>query len=197
MRLFIATWPPAAIVERLAELPRDETLRARWARPDQWHVTLRFVGKIRGESLPALVGALEGVAASLPAVEAVMGPATESFGRHILHVPVAGLEQVAAAVTEATASFGVTPRDEPFSGHITLARTRRSRGGRPRGADLRSLAGTTIDGRWTVGEICLVRSHPDPGGSRFEVLHAVELGGGTHPGPSRGAHPGLKPGEVG
>lgn len=176
MRLFIATWPPTDIIEQLSMLPRDDTMRARWTRPEQWHVTLRFVGKVRDGELAPLTEAIDRAAGATPPPVAVLGPATECFGRHILHAPVAGLEPLAQSIVAATAAFGVAPRDEPFNGHVTLARTRRSRGGRPRGADLRALAGVEIAGRWTVNEICLVRSHRGPGGSRYEVVHEATVG---------------------
>ena len=175
MRLFIATWPPATIIETLASIERDPDLRARWTRPDQWHITLRFVGKIKPGELDALTAAIDCAAAGARPAEAVLGPRTECFGRHILHVPVAGLDDLAAAVIAETAEFGASLKDEPFAGHLTLARTRRSRGGRPRGADLRRLAGAPVGGRWPVREICLVRSQPDPGGIRYEVIHEVVL----------------------
>lgn len=176
MRLFIATWPPPPIAERLAGLPREESVRARWTRPEQWHVTLRFVGRLADDTeLPALEQALDRAGAQSGPAVARLGPQTACFGRHILHVPVAGLEATAAAVVAETAAFGAALKDEPFNGHITLSRTRRSRGGRPRGADLRPLAGQPVEGEWPVREICLVHSHPDRGGSRYEVIHQVAL----------------------
>lgn len=176
MRVFIAAWPPSPIVSQLSALARPETVRARWTRPEQWHVTLRFVGKVPADSLPALFAALDDGLRGLDAPTARLGPDTDTFGRHVLHVPVTGLGELAAAVACATGSFGVRPKpDGVFNGHLTLARTRRSRGGRPRGADLRPMAGASIGGSWPVEEVSVVRSHTGAEGSGYEVVHRVAL----------------------
>ena len=110
-------------------------------------------------------------------MEATLGPATGRFGRRVLHVPVHGLEEVAAATVAATAGVGRPPDSRSFAGHVTLARAR----GR-RGVDLRPLAGVAVSGSWTVGELTLVASHL--GGnkpSRYEVVTTmpVPAHGGT------------------
>ena len=46
MRLFVAVWPPVDVVERLSELPRPAVDGVRWTTPDQWHVTIRFLGEV-------------------------------------------------------------------------------------------------------------------------------------------------------
>src|SRR2546421_5205342 len=95
MRLFVAVWPPAAVLEQIAALPRADEGGLRWTTPDQWHVTLRFFG-----SVPASEPVVEAMAgADLPAgVVAVAGPTVGRFGSRVLHIPVAGLESLAAAV---------------------------------------------------------------------------------------------------
>ncbi len=95
----------------------------------------------------------------------MLGPAVDRFGRRILHVPVAGLEAIAAGVVGATARLGQPPDDRPFHGHITLARVAdRAK------VDLRPLTGRAIDAEWRVDAICLVESRLSPAGARYEVL---------------------------
>lgn len=162
-RLFVAVWPPPEVHELVAALPRPAVAGLRWTAPEQWHVTLRFLGRVEdAEDAVAALGA-----AALPSgVEAVLGPAVGRFGQRVLHVPVQGLEPVAAAVVRATAAVGEPPEDRPFAGHLTLARARPGRGG----ADLRPLAGTSISARWPVGEVTLVESRLSAAGARYEVL---------------------------
>ena len=45
-RLFIAVWPPPDVVEQVAALPRPPVAGLRWTEPEQWHVTLRFLGAL-------------------------------------------------------------------------------------------------------------------------------------------------------
>lgn len=165
-RLFVAVWPPADVLNGIAALARPEVAGLRWTRPGQWHVTLRFLGQVEN---PADVAAALG-RVSAPPAEAVAGPAVGRFGRRILHVPVAGLERLAAAVVDATAAVGRPPEDRPFAGHLTLARV----AGQAR-VNLVPLAGAPVGGRWTVDEVCLVASHLSPAGARYEVLDRFPL----------------------
>jgi len=154
-------------METLSTLDRSVVSGLRWTTPEQWHVTLRFLGEVDETAARKAFGRL-GVDGS---VVAEMRPATGRFGQRVLHVPVAGLEPLAAATVIATAGVGASPDSRPFSGHVTLARTR----GRD-GVDLRPLTGVALAGRWTVGEVSLVASHPGGHGpTRYEVLETVPL----------------------
>ena len=165
-RLFVAVWPPEDVLDAVEALRRPEVPGLRWTARDQWHVTLRFLGRV--ESVADAVGALETVRAA-PAA-AVAGPAVGRFAQRVLHVPVAGLEDVAGAVVAATAAVGDPPEDRPFAGHLTLARV--ARGAR---VDLRALAGQPVTGRWAVTEVCLVESQLSPKGARYEVVSRSPL----------------------
>ena len=77
---------------------------------ENWHVTLRFLGGVRvDEALAALSGG------DFPAATAVLGPSTELLGHHLV-VPVAGVDALAAAVTDATRHLGdTTDRPHDFN----------------------------------------------------------------------------------
>ena len=172
-RLFIASWPPPDVLDRIGHLERPQVAGLRWTARDQWHVTLRFLGPVT--DVGPVLAAMGVVAGARPA-RAVLGPAVGWFGRRILHVPVAGLDDVAAAVVAATASLGQPPDDRPFTGHVTLARV--AKGSR---VDLRALAGGAIEAEWDVDTVCLVESRLAPAGARYEVLERFPLAGGTTP----------------
>ena len=168
-RLFVAVWPPDEVLDRLAALPRPEVDGLRWTDQQQWHVTLRFLGSV--DDVEPVTAALAGVAsdASGP-VRAVLGPAVDRFGQRILHVPVAGLDDIAAAVVRSTAQLGKRPDDRPFHGHVTLARVSRDAK-----VDLRRLTGAAISADWEVSSVCLVESRLSPKGARYEVLERFHL----------------------
>ena len=128
-------------------------------------MTLRFLGEV--ESPEPVVAALEAGLAGVGPCEAVAGPAVEALGRHVVMVPVAGLEAVAAAVVASTAGFGKAPDTRPFTGHLTLARAKQG--------SVRALAGAPIAGRWTVEEVCLVRSTLHPHGARYSTVASIPL----------------------
>ena len=161
----MAVWPPPAVVAALADVPVGT---GRPTAADRLHVTLRFLGGVAGGGPEALIGALGPAVVAVEAPTAQLGPATATFGRHVLHVPVAGLDDLAAAVAAAVAAVGVrvAADDRPFVGHLTIARSR----GRSGAADLRPAAGDAIPeaarAPWEVGEVTLVAS----AGGRYEVL---------------------------
>ena len=173
--LFVAVWPPDEVLDRLTELPRREADGLRWTEREQWHVTLRFLGPV--DDVAPVVEALAGVGGLVGPASAVMGPAVGRFGPRILQVPVAGLDDIAAAVVGATAHLGKPPDDRRFSGHVTLARVARNAK-----ADLRSLTGASVEAEWDVGDVCLVESRLSPKGARYEVVERFGLA--RRPGPA-------------
>jgi 2'-5' RNA ligase len=165
--MFVAVRPPPEVLDVVAQVPRPERHAIRWTRPDQWHVTLRFLGEVDTSEpvVDALAAGLEGA----PPVEATLGPTTARLGRAVLVVPVTGLDDLAAQVLVATRAVVAVPDDEHgFTGHLTLARC-------PRGVP-RWAIGTPVGARWTAGQVELVRSTLGGGPARHEVLATLPLG---------------------
>lgn len=174
MRLFVGVWPTDDVTGVLRALPRPDVPGVRWTEPRTWHVTLAFLGDVDGEDRDRWEAALDDAGSDLGGpLEAVVGPATERLGPGVLSVPVAGLEAAARAVRAAGRAAGLDryldPR--PFRGHLTLAR------GRGRAKIPARVAGTPLEARWAVGELCLVASLPERAGPpRYETLASTPLG---------------------
>ena len=63
IRAFLALEVPDAVKTQLAvaqEKLRRELPRARWTRPDGWHLTLKFLGEVAAPALDELAAALRG-----------------------------------------------------------------------------------------------------------------------------------------
>ncbi len=171
MRLFVAVVPPDDVLDRLASLRRPARPGVRWTRREQWHVTLRFLGEVDEAAVPAVVAALDAAPldAAPPAAAAVLGPRVAALGRRVVQIPVAGLDDLAAAVTAATATVGRPPEPRPFQGHVTLARV--ARGG------LRDLVGEPVAATFPVVDVRLVHSRPGGrGGPVYADVHVRPLG---------------------
>lgn len=170
-RLFVAVWPPDDVAAAVASLPRPEVDGVRWTPPAQWHVTLRFLGAVDDAHVTAIGRTLAETA--LPPATAVLGPVVDRFGDRVLHVPVAGLDHLAAAVRGAVDRFADQAQldDRPFHGHLTVARTASRR---PR-VRLAPLAGAEIAASWSVGAVVVVRSHVGRSGSRYETVAEVPV----------------------
>jgi RNA 2',3'-cyclic 3'-phosphodiesterase len=164
--LFLAVWPDQPTIERLAGLARPERKGLRWSHPGHWHVTVAFLGRADPDAATA---ALMGMAVAGGA-EAVLGPATGLLNRTVLVVPASGLDELAADARAACDEAGLELEDRPFRGHLTLAR------GRP--GDLAGLAGESVEARFEVHELDLVRSTTVPGGgpNLYDVLGRRPLG---------------------
>lgn len=157
-RLSLAVIPPDDIVSELMSLPRKDVHGVRFVAPENWHVTLRFLGDT---DVGHVVEAMDG--ADLPPATATLGPGVDVLSERTLVVPVAGLDELAAVVTENTREIGELPPRRGFHGHVTLARLKRD-------VLLPSAMGALVGGSFEVDEVVLVRSRLDPGGVRYEVL---------------------------
>ena len=163
MSLFIAVWPDAHTLERLAGLPRPERPGVRWTDAGHWHVTLAFLGRADPVVASRALDQMATTGTEAPAV--VLGPATRLLNRTVLVAPVAGLDGLAAVARAACREAGLALEDRPFRGHLTLAR-----GGRP--GDLAGLGGEPVSARFAVTSADLVASTavPGRGPNRYDVL---------------------------
>src|SRR5207302_11313738 len=132
---------------------------------------------VAADELDTALAAFSRIALDDP-VTAEAGPTLARFGHRVLHLPVQGLDGLAAATVAATASVGAPPEDRPFAGHLTLARAKGR--GRP-SVDLSPFTSVRLSATWAVREVTLVRSTPGAGGSRYEVIASVGVGGREGP----------------
>lgn len=157
-RLFLAVRPPEDVVSELMSLPRKDQRGVRFVPPENWHVTLRFLGET---DVGHVLAAMDDLA--LPAAIASLGPGVDVLSERSIVVPVDGLDELAAVVTERTRGIGERPPRRRFRGHLTLARLKRD-------AVLPAAVGAFVDLAFDVDEVELVRSRLDPDGARHEVL---------------------------
>ncbi|MFM2077184.1 MAG: hypothetical protein RJA49_1074 [Actinomycetota bacterium] len=157
-RLFVAVWPSEDAVAALTELRRKDQRGVRFVSPENWHVTLRFLGEADTDEV---IDALDG--APLPAAVARLGPAVDVLSDRALVVPVAGLDDLAEVVRDRTAHLGQTSRRR-FAGHLTVARVK------PK-VPMPATLGTMVHAEFEVREVALVRSRLDPDGARYTTLH--------------------------
>lgn len=163
-RLFLSLWLPDRAVAALEELHRKDTRGVRFVPPENWHVTLRFLGRCSPDEVLA---ALDGV--DLPPARAQLGPAVDVLRGDHLVVPVRGVNELAAVVIAATAEIGDPPPRRSFFGHVTLAR-------RKKHAHMPRVLGTPVAAEWPVDEVALVESRLHPDGARYETLLTWPVG---------------------
>lgn len=167
MRAFLGIWPDEATRDALDALERPAVDDLRWTTRDQWHVTLRFLGELGDHEVDPLLAALRAEVTGEGRVRCVAGPDTVVLGRRILAVPVVGVDDLARRVLAVAEPFGSDHPDEPFRGHLTLARARRRVPAH--------LVGWPLAATWSSATVDLIESRLEPGGARYETVGRVPL----------------------
>lgn len=167
-RLFFALWPDEAVRGQLAAAcaALAEASGGRPVAPANYHVTLAFLGSVPNEALPAIVAAVEGLAA--PAVTLRLDTLGAFPAAGVLWLGAATgppeLAALAAGIRDLMTGLGLRPDEKPFQPHVTIARHVPRR---PRLAALPALADPVA---WPVRDFALVDSVTDPAGARYTVF---------------------------
>ncbi len=184
VRAFFAIELDADLRRAAAEVAR--TLRAasggrdvRWVRPENLHVTLRFLGDTPRDALPGLAAEVGRAVGPLAPVPLELGPVVAFPSARRPRVvalelrPAEPLVRLAEAVERGVVAAGFEPEPRPFRPHLTLGRVR----GRsaPLDAEVPPHAASE------VREVALLRSELRASGARYTPLERLALGGPAHP----------------
>lgn len=136
MRTFIAIDLPAEIKSALGRTQaklKESGADVKWVKPENIHLTLKFLGERDEKKVQAIASLLEDALKDKKSIQASIS----SFGGfpkiESPRVIWAGIEkgdieikQIAAVLEEAIAKAGIPKEDRAFSSHITIGRTRSS-----------------------------------------------------------------------
>ncbi|HUR73981.1 MAG TPA: RNA 2',3'-cyclic phosphodiesterase [Sporichthya sp.] len=175
MRLFVSIAPPpdalAALDAELGPTRARAPSGLRWTRPEDWHLTLSFLGEVPDAVVPALTEALRAAVGDAPMSLRLAGGGC--FGDRVLWVGLAGdvhaLRTLAEAAGTAARAAGVAlEEDARYRPHLTLARAGKTRADlRPAATELAQVVGPA----WDVAAVQLMASRlgAGPGG---RAVHA-------------------------
>ena len=182
-RLFIALPVPQWVKQEIQlvqtrlrrELPEG---CASWTRPEQWHLTLKFLGNVDTARVGALTDAVRVAcerftplrlrAERVGCFPDLRKPRVVWVGVHDDENQLAGL---AKAVEDAAAGFTAEKRQGGFTGHITVARMKNFK--RPEAGILAGLAREMAErvlGEWTADAVELMRSELASDGAKHTCL---------------------------
>ena len=188
LRLFVAICLPDELKVELGRAQRE--LRdvlpphsASWTRPDNMHLTLRFLGDVEAGRMAEVKRAFHAAATGQGELDLQcerLGCFPDlRFPRVVwawVHDEDGRLEKLAQRVNEAMTPFAGRPAENLFTGHITLARPKRiNRADAGRLAEYVGNAVTRRFGCWHAGEVELVSSKLSPGGSCYSTLARSSL----------------------
>ncbi len=172
----------AAEIELAGVLARLQQTRwpVKWVRSEGLHVTVKFLGEVGEDRLPAVADALALAAQAtgvltfgctgLGAFPSLSRP---SVLWAALEAPAA-MELLVDRVERGCAHLGFPLEGRPHRPHVTLGRVRR---GEQLPTPAKSLLeAEQLTGNFTAERLVLYRSHPGDGGSRYESLLTFPLG---------------------
>lgn len=176
-RLFAAIVPPTDVVLALADVTSRWDVPGKLVPPENWHITLRFVGGLddvtwdrwRAGLDESDLGGPMRVRLGRPGAFPKPRKATVVFAQ----VDAPEMEDLAEVVEEATVAAGIDPEERPFHPHLTLARVRPP-------ADVRELTERTeaTGISWTADRIHLmagVGNRSAEAGHRYHSFESFPL----------------------
>lgn len=186
MRLFVGVDLPEEVRGRLGEAIaglRGEVPGVRWIRPENLHITTRFLGETAESQLAELRASLEAAAAAVPCGDRVLVVGLSAIGERrrprMVWAGVRDEKRVLAGlhdrVERALSSLGYPGEGRDYHAHLTLARLKKRAPGLVEALEGRA---TLEMGEFPVQELTLFSSRLHPDGARYERLAAFPLGGG-------------------
>jgi 2'-5' RNA ligase len=183
-RLFLGVFPPPAVLEKLEDvlhgLPAQEW-GIRWTPTDQRHVTLFFLGDTPESRIEGLKQSARAVASGIASFRATLkglGAFPDLRAPKTVFVPSfsegEGWEHLADAFRSPLTAGGFELEGAPFRPHLTLARVKDPRGAFLWTPRVQKALGA-FEQTWNVEGFCLVESHLEPSGARYEVLEEYRL----------------------
>ena len=185
IRSFIAFELPAAVTSLLDNVQQElKALRltARWVRPQNIHLTLKFLGNINSGDIESIGQAMADAAGDCATFTLTVGGIGFFPGikrPRVIWVGLGGatdaLRNFQRNLENRLATIGFPSEKRPFKAHLTLARIRQ--------AVNPNILGQTIQDysdlgnlKFSVDRIILFQSDLKPSGSVYSQLKLVELG---------------------
>lgn len=185
MRLFIAANLASALKAALSQV--QEALKARgadvgWVKPENLHITLRFLGEVEEARLPvlseAIASSLKG-ASPFPLALGGLGAFPDLRFPRVIWIGVKkGAEELSALqarLEEGLQRIGFPPEDRPFSPHLTLGRVRSPRKREALVEGLKVLQVPLLE-EMVLESVELMRSQLHPAGAIYTILQRFPLG---------------------
>jgi 2'-5' RNA ligase len=186
-RLFVAADIPGEIRELLAATMKrlqGESINARWVKPENLHLTLKFIGEYEEEGIERLAHEIGKAAERSRPFRAALGGCGAFPSRRkarVIWVGMSGgVEEAAAVARKLDARLekvGVKREERQFRGHLTLARLRQPQDCTDVLAGMFGMLVGLQEMSFQVAEIALYRSILKQQGPTYVGLERVALGG--------------------
>jgi len=189
IRSFIAIDLPKTVVCRLEDAQRQLkalNLPAKWVRPENIHLTLKFLGNISSDRVDVIARVISLAAEGRPPLTLELRGIGFFPGvkrARVVWIGLGGQVQPLFAlqreVEQQLAAIGIAPEKKPFRGHLTLGRIRQHVAPPVMRKVLDTFADFSSDG-FAVDRVCLYQSELRPTGPVYTRLKEIALHSATH-----------------
>jgi 2'-5' RNA ligase len=126
MRLFVALEIPEAVRDNLAKIRENFSAigpEQRWLPPQNFHVTLKFIGSVPTEKLQAIIETLRSVRGDKSVKLNFSGMGGTAAGVYWAAIePCPSLEKLATDIDHCLQPLGIAGENRAFHPHVTVAR---------------------------------------------------------------------------
>jgi 2'-5' RNA ligase len=189
LRLFVAIPIPEPVRDEIIRVQRElqplvPRNVARWTRPDQFHLTFRFLGDVPVAGLEQLKASVNAICRSAQPLRLHAEGVGFFPNPHSPRVVWVGISDQAGLLVDlqkrietAVRPFTADPGAENFAGHVTLGRLKNLKppDARKLAAHAQAVKDRTF-GEWTADEIAIIQSELSPAGARHTLFAAFRLG---------------------
>jgi 2'-5' RNA ligase len=186
IRTFIALELPPSVISLLAKVQEDlksMRLRAKWVRPENIHLTLKFLGNINSADIDKIGGAMMETVDDFVGIDLVargVGVFPEIKRPRVIWVGLGGQIQSLFAMQrileDNLAGLGFKKEKKPFKGHLTLGRFRQTINPNTIRQFMREYADLSSE-KFTARRIILFKSDLKPTGPVYSQLRQAVLEG--------------------
>lgn len=186
VRLFIAIAPETALAAEIGKVQRRLNVPGgvvRWIKPEQLHLTLRFLGNVAAGQVEDVAAAVRRACAPATAFQLALegaGCFPDAKRPRVIWLGIKGeleaLGKVQSQIARETNNLGDHSGDRDFQPHLTIGRVKASGlKSRQVGEAVERNAVPKI-GEWIVHDVLLVQSELSPAGPSYDTLATVALG---------------------
>lgn len=185
MRLFAAIDIEPEVMQRIEQIQkriqRQLNLARRdvkWVRPDQIHLTLKFLGEVRDDAVTQVCDIITRAAAETEGFELqVQGVGV--FGRPVRIVwagiePCPALMKLQAKLENEYEAIGWKKESRAFTGHLTICRVKNASAGRKIAGIIEAYQDEAF-GPVSVDKLVLYESHLSPAGPEYSAVCTAPL----------------------
>ena len=187
MRSFIAFKPPEDIIRRIGQMQaqlRSQGVVARWVKPSNIHLTLKFLGETDPDQAGAIRDAMQVAVGGQAPLELALGPlgGFPNLSRpRILWQALAQdtdrLQGIQQRLETQLSQCGFLAERRPYRAHLTIGRIRRPKRWHPKATAAVEQFQVLRPQPFTMDTLIWYQSRLLPGGAEYTALARLRLSG--------------------